>query len=356
MKLRKKQKAKTGKIAYPNHSAVDKKQPFVQHAQELRQRLYYIVGSVVLAGAAIYFVQQHVVSVLLKPAHGQSFIYTSPGGGIDFLFKVCFYCGLILSTPIIVYNLLGFLSPIISRSSRRFAIKITIVSSLLAVAGVIFGYYLGLPAALHFLLHQFSTVQIKPLVTIQSYLSFVMAYILGSALLFQLPVILICINKIKPLKPSKLFHYERWVILAAFVLSGLMNPTPNIISQLFIAGPFILMYQIGIGIIAITNRGKYSESVQKLMEQDRLLREQRLSQAKEGLLIQAQAIGEAIETKIEEKLEEQKEVIKESVQKIPSPTRTLMGQPVSQGRGEQYGRNRSASNGRVSGKNMDFVS
>jgi uncharacterized protein YoxC len=183
-----------------------------------------------------------------------------------------------------------------------------------------------------------------------------MAYILGSSLLFQLPIILICINRIKPLQPQKLFHYERWVILLAFVLSGLMNPTPNIISQLFVAGPFILMYQIGIAIIAITNRGKYSKEVQRLMEQDKLLREQRLTQAKEGLLVKAKSIEESIEAKLEEEEQVVEEVVKESVKKIPSVQRTLMGQPLSQDRVEQYGKHRSASNGRVSGTNMDFVS
>lgn len=243
-------------------------QPFIEHLHELRKRLYYVAASVFLCGSAIYAVQQHVVNILLRPAHGQNFIYTSPGGGIDFLFRVCVYSGLILSTPIIIYNLLGFLSPLMKHASRRFVITISIVCGLLALAGVTFGYFIGLPAALHFLLHQFTTVQIKPLVTIQSYLAFVMAYILGSALLFQLPIILICINRIKPLKPQRLFHYERWVILAAFVLAGLMNPTPNILSQMLVAGPFILMYQVGILLIAIINRPKRSAAVTKMLAQD----------------------------------------------------------------------------------------
>jgi sec-independent protein translocase protein TatC len=367
MRIRKKQATttKAGRISYPEHSAVDKKQPFIQHAQELRQRIYYIAGSVVLAGTAIYFIQQHVVHVLLKPAHGQSFIYTSPGGGIDFLFKVCIYSGLIVSTPVIVYNLLGFISPLISKSSRRFAVKISIISTLLAIAGVFFGYFIGLPAALHFLLHQFSTVQIKPLVTIQSYLNFVMAYILGSSLLFQLPIALICINRIKPLDPKKLFHYERWVILAAFVLSGLMNPTPNIVSQLFIAGPFILMYQVGIGIIAVTNRSKYSGEVKKLMERDNLLREQRLSLAKQGLIVKADEVKTQVaqvaaiaEGKIEIAHETAQQIIQVVIAEKPvveKPKRTLMGQPLTGERTDYYAKYRPDDPNHESGKHMDFM-
>jgi sec-independent protein translocase protein TatC len=286
MKIKKKQtKNHTRGRAPNNYLAANKKQPFIEHAHELRRRLYYIVLSVIAVSSGIYFVQQQVVNALLKPSHGQHFIYTSPGGGIDFLFRVCIYAGLIFSTPVIMYNTLGFLEPLLTASSRRFILFISFISGILAVAGVIFGYFIGLPAALHFLLHQFKSVQIQPLVTIQSYLHFVMAYILGSALLFQLPIILICINRIKPLKPLRLFHYERWVILAAFVLAGLMNPTPNLFSQLIVAGPFIIMYQFGIGIIAIINSSKRPKAVQQMLAVDAEAQAKRMELAKSAKLI-----------------------------------------------------------------------
>lgn len=250
--------------------------PFIEHAYELRRRIYYIVASTVLWGSAAYAVQEHIVSVLLKPSRGEKFIYTTPGGGIDFLFKICLYTGLIFSLPVIVYNLLRFVEPLITRASRQFIAFGAMSSGLLAIAGILFGYYVGLPSALHFLDHQFTTVQIKPLVTVQSYLQFVIVYMVGSAMLFQLPLILLFINRIKPLNPRRLFHYERWVILVAFVLSGLMNPTPNILSQLFIAGPFIAMYQVGIGLVAFINR---RPSINALYEHDSAVQASRYAKA-----------------------------------------------------------------------------
>jgi sec-independent protein translocase protein TatC len=327
MKIKRKNLAKTKTIAsHRSKSAADIKQPFIDHAFELRRRIYYIVASVSLTGAGIYFIQQHVVNALLKPAHGQSFIYTSPGGGIDFLFKVCIYGGLIISTPVIVYNLLGFMSPIISHSNRSFVVKISLITSVLAIAGVAFGYFVGLPAALHFLLHQFKTVQIKPLVTIQSYLNFVMAYMLGSALIFQLPIFLICINRIKPLKPSKLFGYERWVILAAFVLAGLMNPTPNLVSQLMVAGPFILMYQVGIGIIAITNRSKRPHAINNLLENDAMVQQQRFEQAKQALIVEVKAVAAEIKSATTINTEPNKPLHQAKVSK----TRSIQERPAQQ--------------------------
>jgi sec-independent protein translocase protein TatC len=257
MKTKKKQTSHRGTTLHnsPSSSATA---AFIEHAQELRKRLYYIAASVLFWGVAVYAVQQKVVHALLKPAGGQKFIYTSPGGGIDFLFRISVYSALVISLPVIVYNALRFIEPLITKASIRFIIFGTIASSVLAIAGVVFGYFIGLPAALHFLLHQFTTVQIQPLVTIQSYLGFVIVYMVGSAMLFQLPLLLLFINRIKPLQPQKLLHYERWVILAAFVVAGLMNPSPNIVSQLLVAGPFIIMYQVGIVLIAVINRHQVS--------------------------------------------------------------------------------------------------
>ena len=242
------------KLAKPQAKKPAETAAFVEHFQELRQRLFYVALSVVVFSAAAYALERQVVSALLRPAHGQHFIYTSPIGGMNFLVKLCIYVGVAISIPVIVYQFLRYLEPLVPRSSTRFIFVGTLASGLFALAGMVFGYFIGLPAALEFLLHQFVTQQVSPLLTIESYLSFVSMYMIGAALMFQIPLIVLFINRIKPLKPSQLFHYERWVILVSVVLAFIMNPTPNIISQLFIAGPMILTYQISIAIIWWQNR------------------------------------------------------------------------------------------------------
>lgn len=241
---------------------------FLEHLYELRRRLFYIAVSVSVFSAAAYSVEHPIIKVLIAPAHGQRFIYTSPIDGVNFLFKVCLYSGLIVSIPVIVYNFLRYIEPLMAKDSKRFITWGSITSGLLAAVGIVFGYFMGLPAALHFLLHQFITNQVTPMLTIQAYISFVMTYMIGAALLFQLPLIILFINRVRPLRPSKLFHYERWVILLAFVMSGLMNPTPRVLDQLIVAGPIIIMYQFSIAMIAVINRPRRSKRIQKLAGQD----------------------------------------------------------------------------------------
>src|SRR5579859_85176 len=259
----------------------NQKLPFVEHLYELRKRLVFVALSVGLWATATYFVQQQVVAALLKPAHNQQFIYTSVGGGIDLLFRVCIYVGIALSIPVIVYQLLRYLQPIIPRNAARFIAWCSVASGVLALGGMGFGYFIGLPAALHFLLHQFTTNQIHPLLTIQSYIGFVTIYLFGSALLFQLPLILIIINRIRPLKPQKLFRFERWVILAAFIGGGLMNPSPRLQDQLLLSGPVIFTYQLGIFIVWLVNRRHARPpTVARLIEQDQTARRERLERFK----------------------------------------------------------------------------
>jgi sec-independent protein translocase protein TatC len=271
-----------------SHKTTAQKLPFMEHVYELRKRVVYVAMSVALFSVLAYTVEHRIVAALLEPAQGQKFIYTSPGGGIDFLFRVCLYVGVAISIPVIVYQALRYIEPLIKKGSMRFIILGSIASGILGLIGITFGYFIGLPSALHFLLHQFQTTQIQPLLTIQSYMSFVTLYLFGCALLFQVPLTMIFINRIKPLQPKKLLKMERWVILLSVVSGGIINPSPAIKDQVMLAGPIILMYQVGIIIIWRLNRRNTKPAhVAALLRKDEELRAARQEQfrvAQEALL------------------------------------------------------------------------
>jgi len=273
--MRKNQRTAT-KTAKANIASHDKI-PLIEHLYELRRRLIYVAVCVVAGSAAAYGLEQKLIAILLRPSHGQHFIYTSPMGGVNFLFGVCFDIGLVVATPVIIYQLLAFLQPLMKDTTRRFLLTASVAAGFVAICGVIFGYFIGLPSALNFLLHQFTSVQVRPLLTIQAYIQFVALYLFGSALMFQLPLILICINRIKPLKPRSLFKYERHLITGAFIVAFIMNPTPNVIDQLLVVLPIIITYQFGIAIIWLINHGRNPEHIYSLREQDAERRAERAS-------------------------------------------------------------------------------
>lgn len=245
------------------------------HLNELKKRLLIIASVIILGSLLAYILQKQVIAILLKPSEGQHFIYTSPLGGINFLFSACLDIGIAISVPIIIYHLLKFSQPLMKSATHKFIVISSLTSGFVAIFGATFGYFIGLPSALHFLTHQFTSVQIQPLITIQSYMSFVAVYLLGSALMFQLPLILLLINRIKPLKPSGLLRHERLVIVLAVIIGFIMNPSPNLLAQLLVVGPLILMYQLGIVLIWIANHQNKPNKLDQLLERDSKLQQER---------------------------------------------------------------------------------
>lgn len=267
-------------------AVASQQQPFIEHFRELRRRLAFVAATVICGAVAAYAFERQVIAALLKPAGGQQFIYTTVGGGMDFVMRIGLYVGMIVCIPVAVYNVLKFTEPLFSGQSHRFILKVSAASGILAVIGLAFGYFLGLPNALHFLLHQFTTTQIKPLVTIQAYLSFVMMYMVGSALLLQAPLIILFINHIRPFKPQALLRYERVVLFAAFFGAFVMNPTPNLLAQGMVAVPIIVSYQVGIGLVWLVNRQSvqgWSKSIQQLLERDLEVQQERFRMAQTAL-------------------------------------------------------------------------
>ncbi|MBI1857091.1 twin-arginine translocase subunit TatC [Candidatus Saccharibacteria bacterium] len=251
--------------------------PFIEHIHELRRRLFIVAASVVGFSVVGYFINEQLIQILLKPAGNQQFIYTSPGGAINFIFQICIYFGVAASIPIIVSQLLGFIEPVLRNSSKKFLVLNGLFSIILAASGMTFGYFVGLPAAMHFLTSQFTVSRIEALLTIQEYMSFVTIYLVGSALLFQIPLIMTTINRIKPLKPSGLFKIERFVIVGAFVLAAIITPTPDVFNQLLVAGPIIAIYHLGILLIWLQNRQTSSTRIMKLLENDAKVQAERLA-------------------------------------------------------------------------------
>jgi sec-independent protein translocase protein TatC len=266
--------------------------PFIEHLHELRRRAIYIALSVVFFSTLAYFVQQHIVNFLLKPSAGQQFIYTSPGGGINFLFTVCLYVGIALSMPIIVYQVLGFFAPLIRDNTKRSMIRYAFFSGALAVAGFCQAYFVGLPRALHFLQHQFTTRQVHALFTVQEYMNFLLVYLLGAVLLFQLPIIISFINRIRPLPPRKLLGAERYVVVAAIIIGMIMAPTPDILNQAIIVVPVILMYNLSILLVWQANRRRERPAnIVELLERDQQVQAGRLQKPKQPLPVTPLADG-----------------------------------------------------------------
>lgn len=247
-----------------NHSELRPDAPqltLMDHLHEIRARLFWIIVFLVLASGAGYLVQNHIMAALMQPLGGQKLVYLTPIGGFNFLFKVSMYVGIGLVLPVIIYHLYRFLEPLMDPKRKRSAFFYILASFALAIGGGAFAYFAGLPAALHFLT-SFNIQNVSAMLTADSYLSFVITYVLGFAALFQIPLVLMIINTIKPIPPAKLMGFQRFVILVAFILAAIISPTPDITNQAMLAVPIIVMYQVGVLLVWIQSR-KYRQNAEK---------------------------------------------------------------------------------------------
>lgn len=256
---------------------------FGDHLQELKGRLFWVAISFVVFSAMAYPKFQLIVDLLKKPLGEQKLYYLTPAGGFSFMIKICMYVGMVGMLPVVIYHLYKFIAPVMRKNRARNLLSYTVVSIVLAVLGMVFAYSVSLPAAMKFLTG-FSVGKIDAMLTIDAYLSFVFAYLIAGAVLFQLPLIMLIVNSITPLKPKALMNYQRHIIVGSFVAAAILSPTPDVVNQTLLAAPMIVMYQLGILVIWLkqhTKKRREKTSLETMQHHD----------AQRAMLLSAHAPG-----------------------------------------------------------------
>ncbi len=233
----------------------------MDHVRELQGRLFAVVIVFVVISAAAYPFFDKIVNFILAPlGNDHELVYLTPGGAFSFIIQACMYVGFIGALPAIIYNIYRFIMPVMKKNTLNKALVFTVASLLLAIGGMAFAYYVSLPAALYFLTN-FDLYHINPMLTIDSYFSFVMTYMLAGALLFQIPLIMLMINGATPLHPKKLMKFQDKIILGSFIVAAIISPTPDALNQTLLASPMVVMYQAGIVLVWLRNRKKLKAMV-----------------------------------------------------------------------------------------------
>jgi sec-independent protein translocase protein TatC len=218
--------------------------------RELQKRLLISVGALLVAGIGVYYFYAPILEFLRSPL-GTPLYYTSPAGSFAFVMKICFMGALALSIPVLVYNLIMFVRPAYETSLPKSRIYLmTIASSFLALAGAAFAFFLIVPGSLHFFAG-FQVSGLSALISADSYLNFVTSVIITFIIVFQLPLLISFIDKVKPLKPKSLFKMEKWVVLGSLMIALIVPFAFDLTTSLFIAAPIIVLYNISIVIILV---------------------------------------------------------------------------------------------------------
>lgn len=228
-------------------------QTFHDHVQELRRRIAWLVLTIGVSSVAGYVLRVPIIRILQHPL-GAPLFYTSPAGGFNFVLKVSTSIGIMIALPLVVYHLVRFVEPALPQPIKRSIIaRVVLFSTMLASLGVAFGFFVMIPMSLHFFA-TFSSAAVKPWISVDEYLSFVLGLLVTFAALFQIPLVVLFINRIKPIKPSQLLRYQRHIIVSAFVLAVILPFTYDPVSQFIMAVPIVFLYYFSILLVWYSNR------------------------------------------------------------------------------------------------------
>lgn len=226
----------------------DVEMTFLDHLEELRWRIIYsIIG--IVAGTIIcwIFVDFLIDVILLKPARdsGATLQNLKPFGQLFLYFQVAMIGGIILSLPNIFYQFWKFLSPALRRNERRYILAIVFYSTFCFLLGIVFAYYGMLPLTMKFAA-QFGSTQIKNEFAIDEYFSIIISVMLAAGFIFELPMISFFLTKLHILTPAFMRKYRKHAIVIIMVLAAFLTPGTDPVSQIVLAVPLVLLYEISI--------------------------------------------------------------------------------------------------------------
>ena len=226
---------------------------FLDHLEELRRRLLYSVYGLLVACCIIgYFGDEIMNIVLLQPAvqakvklqniepFGQTFLY----------FKVIFLTSIIAAFPWVLYQIWSFVAPGLYMTERKWALRITILTSICFLLGVAFGYYYLIPSMLDYV-KDFANPNIENNIHVGSYFSFLVNMMLASGLIFELPMVTFVLARLGMVTSATMTKYRRHAIVVILILAAIITPSPDPVSQLMVAVPLWILYEVSVVVARI---------------------------------------------------------------------------------------------------------
>jgi sec-independent protein translocase protein TatC len=233
--------------------------PLMDHLIELRKRLIWSFLTLAICFAIAVPFSTDILSFLVQPlrAAGQErLIYTSIFEGFFTQVKIAFFAALMVSFPIIATQLWLFIAPGLYAQEKKAFLPFLLMTPVLFIAGAAMAFYVAMPIALHYLLSfggDLGGVQQEALPGVGNYLDFVTHFMFGFGVAFLLPVLLMLIERVGLVSLEKLRKGRRYAIVAAFIVAAVLTP-PDVISQLLLAVPLMMLYEIALLGIWLTRR------------------------------------------------------------------------------------------------------
>jgi len=226
------------------------------HLREVRRRLLVCVIAVTLTtGASFFFVPQVFDFFKSRAPEDVTLIFTGVTEMLGAYIRVALYCGIALALPFIIYQVVMFVAPALTRTEKRYVYTLLPGAALFFITGVGFAYFILLPPALNFLL-TFGRDIAEPMISIGNYTSVLVKLIFWIGVVFEIPLVMYFLGKLRVVSPGWLLRKWKWSFLGAFLLGAIITPTMDPVNQTLVALPIVVLYLVGILLVWISQPSK----------------------------------------------------------------------------------------------------
>ena len=223
----------------------------LQHLGELRRRVFFCVIALLVGSAVSFFFFEQIIEILVQPARdlevgpGGQLIYTEVTELLTTAIKVSFVGGLILASPVILYQVVMFVAPGLTGREKRYLFGSMPAVILAFSGGLAFGYYVLTPPALHFLLTFGDDVAV-PLIRVSNIVNLMIRLLFWMGLAFETPLVMYLLASLGIVTAQSLSRFRRYWVVVAFIMAAMITPTVDPVNQALVAGPLLVLYEVGI--------------------------------------------------------------------------------------------------------------
>ncbi len=233
------------------------KMSFTEHLEELRYRLVRILIAIGIGFVISYFFSKQLFYFLTLPLlevlpKNNTLIFTALPEAFFTYLKISFFAGIFLASPYIFYQIWKFISPGLYQEEKKYVVPFVIVSTIFFITGVSFGYFVVFPFGFKFFI-SFQNDYIKALPTLKQYLGFSMKLLFAFGVVFEMPVIMYFLAKIKVINSKLLTKNRKYTILLIFIAAAILTP-PDVFTQILMACPLIILYEISIFVVKFVEK------------------------------------------------------------------------------------------------------
>merc|ERR1712154_399124 len=202
--------------------------PFSEHLEELRQRLFHIGWIILFLTCLTFFEVKIIVQLLELPIINVKFFQLAPGEYFLSTVKISFYTGLLFASPFIIGRL--FLLPGLTKKETKIILPLLLSSLCLFGLGLVFSYYVLIPAALNFFLNYSSDV-IEPFWSFDQYFEFILVLFYSTGLAFQVPIVQVLLGFLNLVSAQQMFSIWRYVLLISTIIGAIITPSTDPLTQ-----------------------------------------------------------------------------------------------------------------------------